>query len=119
MLANGSSLATVDDLPLDDAHNLYVTLQAGLWGPYGVAQANYTQFAQAHLSKETAVAIASGKKYKATPLIEFHKLYAELEDYQSLGAGKSSRSVAKAASLAKSALLSIPLEGAPKWLTSK
>ena len=56
MLANGSSLSTVDNLPLEDAKALYVTLQGGLWGPYGSAHSVYTIYCSQHLQKEVAIA---------------------------------------------------------------
>lgn len=116
MLANGSSLTTVDDLPLEDAKALYETLRSGLWGPYGETYRNYNLYLSAHMSKEVAVAVASGKKYKATQPVAFHDLYPVVDDYMTLGQGKLSRQVKTKDSMAKQALLSLPTEGAPAWL---
>ena len=116
MLANGSDLATVDNLTLTDAHALYTTLRNGLWGPYGGFVQNYNTYLTAHLNKEVAVAVASGKKYKPTPPIAFHELYPIVDDYMTLGVGKEVRKVKTKESVAQKALLSLPTEGAPSWL---
>lgn len=116
MLANGSSLSTVDDLPIEDAKALYVTLQGGLWGPYGDARNVYTIYCSQHLQKEVAVAVASGKKYKATPAIPFHEMFPVLEDFHSLGSGETERKRAKKNNIAFQMLSVLPSEGAPDWL---
>lgn len=116
MLANGSSLSTVDDLPLEDAHALYATLRNGLWGPYGGFYQNYNTYLAAHMSKEVAIAVASGKKFKATKPLAFHEMFPVVDDYMTLGMGKVVRQVKTKNNMAKSALLSIPTEGAPAWL---
>ena len=118
MLANGSSLTTVDDLPLEDAKALYETLRSGLWGPYGETYRNYNLYLASHMNKEVAVAVASGKKYKATQPIAFHDLYPIVDDYMTLGRGKIVRNVKSDKSLATQALMSIPTEGAPAWLVA-
>lgn len=116
MLANGSSLSTVDELPIEDAKALYETLRSGLWGVYGDTYRNYNTYLSMHMNKEVAVAVASGKKYKATKPLEFHELYPIVDDYMTLGLGKEFRKVKTKSSIAARALLSIPSEGAPKWL---
>mgnify|MGYP001626932950 CR=1 FL=1 len=116
MLANGSDLATVDNLPLTDAHDLYTTLRSGLWGPYGGFMQNYNSYLAAHLNKEVAVAVASGKKYKPTEPIAFHELYPTVDEYMTLGVGKEMRKIKTKESIAQKALLSIPTDGAPSWL---
>jgi hypothetical protein len=116
MLANGSSLDTVDRLPLTDAQDLYHTLRNGLWGPYGTFYQNYNTYLSAHLNKEVAVAVASGKKYKATEPLKFHELYPVADDFLTLGLGKVVREVKTKDDLGKRALLAIPTEGAPAWL---
>lgn len=116
MLANGSSLSTVDALPIEDAKALYVTLQGGLWGPYGNAHNVYTIYCSQHLQKEVAVAVASGKKYKATPAIPFHEMFPIVEDFYSLGTGEARRVRAKEKNLASQMLSVLPSEGAPEWL---
>lgn len=68
------------------------------------------------MNKEVAVAVASGKKYKATKALEFHELFPIVDDYMTLGQGKISRTNKRKDSLATKALLSIPNEGAPAWL---
>jgi len=116
MLANGSSLATVDDLTIEDAKALYVTLQSGLWGPYGEAHSVYALYCAQHLQKEVAVAVASGKKYKATPARKFHEVFPVIEDFHSLGLGVVERGRAKDNNLALQMLSVLPTEGAPEWL---
>ena len=116
MLANGSSLSTVDELPLEDAKALYVTLRNGLWGPYGASYRSYNTYLSMHMNKEVAVAVASGKKYKATKPLEFYELFPTVDDYMTLGLGKEIRKVKTKKSMAVSALMSIPSEGAPAWL---
>tara|TARA_B110000858_G_scaffold55789_1_gene64838 strand:+ start:2892 stop:3260 length:369 start_codon:yes stop_codon:yes gene_type:complete len=116
MLANGSDLTTVDNLPLDDAKALYETLRCGLWGPYGETYRNYNLYLSAHMNKEVAVAVASGKKYKATKPIAFHELYPIVDDYMTLGMGKYVREVKTQESIAKRAMMSLPTDGAPAWL---
>lgn len=116
MLANGSNLSTVDDLPIEDAKALYVTLQAGLWGPYGEARSVYTIYCSQHLQKEVAVAVASGKKYKATPAVPFHEMFPVVEDFHSLGFGKAERERINKKNLSLQMLAVLPSEGAPEWL---
>jgi hypothetical protein len=116
MLANGSDLNTVDNLSIEDAKALYETLRAGLWGPYGAAHQSYSTYLSLHVSKEVAIAVASGKKYKATPPREFHEMYPTIDDYMTLGLGKVSREHKTKSSMAAQALLAIPTEGAPSWL---
>lgn len=116
LLANGSSLTTVDELPLEDAQNLYVALQAGLWGPFSHSRNVYLLLAQLHLNKEVAIAAASGKKYRPSEFPEFHKIFPDIEDYQSLGTGEVRRERKLAEQMAKKAALAIPMEGAPSWL---
>lgn len=116
MLANGSDLTTVDNLSLDDAKALYETLRAGLWGPYGKAHQSYSTYLALHMNKEVAVAVASGKKYKATPPREFHEMYPTLDEYMTLGLGKMAREYKKKSETSTKALLAIPTEGAPLWL---
>lgn len=116
MLANGSSLSTVDDLPIEDAKALYVTLQGGLWGPYGEARSVYTLYCSQHLQKEVTVAVAAGKKYKPTPVIKFHELFPILEDFHSLGLGEIERGQSKKNNLALQMLSVLPTDGAPSWL---
>ena len=116
MLANGSSLATVDELPIEDAKALYETLRAGLWGAYGETYRSYNTYLSMHMNKEVAIAVASGKKYKATKPLEFHELFPIVDDYHTLGLGKEFRKVKTKKSIATQALLSIPNEGAPAWL---
>ena len=69
-----------------------------------------------HMNKEVAVAVASGKKYKATKALEFHELFPIVDDYMTLGQGKLSRKKKTKSSIATKALLAIPSEGAPEWL---
>jgi len=116
MLANGSSLSTVDDLPIEDAKALYVTLQGGLWGPYGHAHSAYTNYCSQHLQKEVAIAVASGKKYKATPAIPFHEMFSVVEDFHSLGEGHARRVQSKKKNISLQMLAVLPSEGAPAWL---
>lgn len=116
MLANGSDLSTVDELPLDDAKSLYETLRNGLWGPYGHFYQSYNNYLTAHMNKEVAVAVASGKKYKAKAPLAFHELFPVVDDYMTLGQGVVVRKVKTKSSMAASALMSIPNEGAPEWL---
>lgn len=116
MLANGSSLSTVDELPIEDAKDLYTTLRNGLWGPYGASYRAYNTYLSMHMNKEVAVAVASGKKYKATAPLAFHELFPTVDDYMTLGRGKELRGVKSKKSMATSALLSLPSEGAPAWL---
>ena len=116
MLANGSGLSTVDALPLEDAKALYVTLQGGLWGPYGEAYKTYAIYCSQHLQKEVAIAVAQGKKYKATQPLKFHEMFPVYDDFHSLGQGEPKREQAKKDSLAVQALSVLPSEGAPKWL---
>tara|TARA_R110000868_G_C10659750_1_gene745706 strand:- start:73 stop:441 length:369 start_codon:yes stop_codon:yes gene_type:complete len=116
MLANGSSLSTVDELPLEDAHALYTTLRNGLWGPYGNFYQSYNTYLSMHMNKEVAVAVASGKKYKATKPLAFHELFPVVDDYMTLGQGVVVREVKTKKSIAASALLSLPVDGAPEWL---
>ena len=116
MLANGSSLSTVDELTVDDAKALYVTLQGGLWGPYGNAHNVYRIYCSQHLQKEVAMAVAQGKKYKATPAMQFHEMFPIVEDFHSLGQGKARREQSKKSSMAIQVLSVLPQEGAPAWL---
>ena len=116
LLANGSSLTTVDNLPIEDVIDLYQTLRAGLWGPYGETYRAYNTYLSLHMNKEVAVAVASGKKYKATKPLDFHELFPVIDDYMTLGDGKDSRKAKKTQSMATRALLSMPIEGAPQWL---
>lgn len=109
-------MSTVDDLSIEDAKALYVTLQGGLWGPYGHAHSVYTIYCSQHLQKEVAVAVAQGKKYKATEAIPFHKMFPIVEDFHSLGAGEVKRGEAKKNNLAFQMLSVLPSEGAPAWL---
>ena len=118
MLANGSSLSTVDELPLEDAHALYATLRNGLWGPYGNFYQSYNTYLSMHMNKEVAVAVASGKKYKATKPLAFHELFPVVDDYMTLGQGVVVREVKTKKSIATSALLSLPTDGAPAWLVA-
>ena len=116
MLANGSSLSTVDELPLEDAKALYVTLQGGLWGPYGQAYQVYSLYCSQHLQKEVAVAVAQGKKYKATPVLSFHKMFPVVEDFHSLGEGQAKREKSKRDNIALQMLSVLPSEDAPAWI---
>lgn len=116
MLANGSDLSTVDELPLEDAHALYETLRHGLWGPYGGFYQSYNNYIASHLNKEVAIAVATGKKYKATQPLTFHEMFPVVDEYMTLGMGKVVRQVKTKESMAKQALLSLPTEGAPAWL---
>lgn len=116
MLANGSDLATVDNLPLEDAKALYVTLQGGLWGPYGEAYRSYSIYCSQHLQKEVAIAVAQGKKYKPTKALEFHELFPVYDDFHTLGQGKETRKATKEKSLAISALSVLPVSDAPDWI---
>jgi hypothetical protein len=116
MLANGSSLSTVDELTIEDAKALYVTLQGGLWGPYGEARSVYTLYCSQHLQKEVAVAVASGKKYNATPAAQFHEMFPIVEDFHSLGEGEANRVKVKEDNLAQQMLSVLPQAGAPAWL---
>ena len=116
MLANGSNLSTVDDLPLEDAKSLYETLRNGLWGPYGNFYQCYNNYLSSHMNKEVAVAVASGKKYKATKPLAFHELFPTVDDYMTLGQGVVVRTVKTKKAIATNALLSLPSEGAPAWL---
>lgn len=116
MLANGSSLSTVDELPLEDAKALYVTLQGGLWGPYGQAYQVYSLYCSQHLQKEVAVAVAQGKKYKATPVLPFHKMFPVVEDFHSLGEGQAKREKSKKDHIALQMLSVLPSEDAPAWI---
>lgn len=116
MLANGSDLSTVDELPLSDAKSLYETLRNGLWGPYGSFYQSYNNYLSAHMNKEVAVAVASGKKYKPTKPLAFHELFPTVDDYMTLGQGVVVRKVKTKSSIAASALMSLPSEGAPEWL---
>ena len=116
LLASGSSPATIDDLTLEDAQDLYVTLQSGLWGPFGKARDEYNNICYLHLNKEVAVAVASGKKYKATPAPKFHDLYPTVEDFQSLGFGEGNRVRKAEEDMAKRAAMSLQIDGAPAWL---
>ena len=118
MLANGSNLSTVDELSIEDAHALYETLRSGLWGPYGETYRNYNLYLSAHMSKEVAVAVASGKKYKATPPLAFHTMFPIVDEYMTLGMGNEFRELSNKNSMAKQALLSLPTEGAPAWLVA-
>ena len=115
-MANGSSPATIDELTLDDAQALFVTLQAGLWGPYGKARDEYNNLCYLHLNKEVAVAVASGKKYKATPAPQFHELYPSVDSFQTLGLGEERRTNKESANMAKRAALALQIEGAPAWI---
>lgn len=116
MLANGSDLTTVDNLTIEDAKDLYVTLQGGLWGPYGQAHQTYAIYCSQHMQKEVAVAVASGKKYRPTQPTAFHEMFPVVDDFHTLGAGVVKRAMDKKNSLAKKALAILPIEGAPKWL---
>lgn len=116
LLANGSPLSTVDALPLEDAKALYVTLHAGLWGPYGEAHRAYGLYCSQHLQKEVTVAVAAGKKYKATPAVPFHEMFAVVEDFHTLGGGGDARSQKKRGNNAIKMLSVLPSEGAPDWL---
>ena len=116
MLANGSSLSTVDELPLEDAKDLYTTLRNGLWGPYGNFYQSYNTYLAMHMNKEVAIAVASGKKYKATKPLAFHEMFPVVDEFMTLGQGEIVRKVKTKKSMATQALLSIPSEGAPAWL---
>lgn len=116
LLSQGSDLTTVDELPIEDAKALYETLRNGLWGPYGGAMQAYNSYLSSHMQKEVAVAIASGKKFKATKPLAFHELFPVIDEYMTLGMGKSVREVKTKSSMASQALLSLPSEGAPAWL---
>lgn len=116
MLANGSSLSTVDELSIEDAHALYETLRSGLWGPYGETYRNYNLYLSSHMQKEVAVAVASGKKYKATQPLSFHTMFPIVDEYMTLGMGKEFRELSTKNGMAKQALLSLPTDGAPAWL---
>ena len=116
MLANGSSLATVDNLPLDDAKQLFMTLHGGLWGPYGEANMAYSNYCSLHLNKEVAVAVASGKKYKPTPAMKFHEMFPNIDEYMTMGAGTERRVELKKVSIAKKAAATLTISGAPAWL---
>lgn len=116
MLANGSSLSTVDELTVDDAKALYVTLQGGLWGPYGNAHNVYRIYCSQHLQKEVAMAVAQGKKYKATPAMQFHEMFPIVEDFHSLGEGKAHREQSKRKNVALQMLSVLPSEDAPAWI---
>lgn len=118
MLANGSSLSTVDELPLEDAQALYTTLRNGLWGPYGNFYQSYNTYLSMHMNKEVAVAVASGKKYKATKPLAFHELFPVVDEYMTLGQGVVVREVKSKKSIATNALLSLPNDGAPAWLVA-
>tara|TARA_R110000824_G_scaffold44036_3_gene128450 strand:+ start:1225 stop:1614 length:390 start_codon:yes stop_codon:yes gene_type:complete len=116
MLANGSSLATVDSLPIEDAKALYASLRAGLWGPYGTTLHAYNTYLSLHMNKEVAVAVASGKKYNPTKPLEFHELFPVIDEHMTLGDGERQRSAKKYDNMATRALLSMPITGAPAWL---
>jgi hypothetical protein len=116
MLANGSSLSTVDNLPLDDAKALYVTLQGGLWGPYGDAYKTYATYCAQHLHKEVTVAVAQGKKYKATQPVQFHKMFPIVEDFHTLGEGQAKREKSKRDHIALQMLSVLPSDNAPAWI---
>ena len=76
----------------------------------------YNTYLSLHMNKEVAVAVASGKKYKATKPLEFYELFPVIDEYMTLGGGKDHRAVKKEQSMATRALLSMPIEGAPEWL---
>ena len=116
MLANGSDLSTVDELPIEDAKALYETLRNGLWGPYGNFYQSYNSYLSMHMNKEVAVAVASGKKYEATKPLAFHELFPVVDDYMTLGQGVVVREVKTKKSIATSALLSLKTDDAPAWL---
>ena len=116
MLANGSSLSTVEDLPIEDAKALYVTLQGGLWGPYGEAHRSYSVYCSQHLQKEVTVAVAQGKKYKATPVLPFHKMFPIVDDFHSLGQAEAKREKTKRDKIAVQMLSVLPSDNAPAWI---
>lgn len=62
------------------------------------------------------MAVASGKKYKATPPPKFHDLYPAVEDFQSLGFGEGNRVRKAEEDMAKRAAMSLQIDGAPAWL---
>lgn len=116
MLANGSPLETVDNLPLSDLKNLYAALQQGLWGPfkdYSIAQ---TLYCSLHAIRDTQVAVVMGKKHKPTKPLVFHELFPAIDEAASLGTGGESRKIKTENQIAKSAVVALGGQ-APKWIT--
>ena len=116
LLSNGSDLATVDNLTIEDAKALYVSLQTGLWGPFGEAHMAYSNYCSMHAQKETTVAVAIGKKFTPTPPKTFMQMFPHMEDYMTLGEAEVRKATQHKHELAKKAMLAIPADGAPSWL---
>ena len=116
MLANGSPLETVDNLPLSDAKALFSALQLGLiWAGKDYAIAS-TSLSQGN-GVQQAIYQTHSPKYKPSPSPTLADLFPSVEKAMSLSSlTKKERDRANEELQAKKAAVAVVDSGAPEWL---
>jgi hypothetical protein len=112
LLASGSDLETVDSLSVEDYHNLYISMQMGLWGPYKSYLIAHTISQRLDMIHDRQGQVVMGKKWKPVQPAKFHELFPEIDKAASLGKGENRR---KEKRFQKS-LQSFITPDAPDWL---
>lgn len=118
MLANGSSLETVDNLDIEDLRHLYSALKLGLWGPFKDYRQSYFALAKQNEIAELLRATALGKRFKATPFAKYHQLFPTIDAAETLGHGVSARHEHNQQSMALKAAASLGGK-VPAWIASE
>lgn len=116
MLANGSSLETVNNLTTDDLNNLYAALRLGLWGPFMQGVIAYDIIYKLHEVTEIGRAYGLGKKFKPTPLAGFEKYFPTFDEAWTLGHGSALRRKKSDKEIATKAIMALGGKP-PKWVT--
>ena len=100
LLANGSSIETVENLSATDFKNLYVALKMGLWGPIKDYRIADVQIGYQHQLGQMAGAwTVKGFKYREP--LPFHELFPIVDQFETLGKGEKLREHKQEASLNK------------------
>ena len=79
LISNGFSLKDINNLSIQEAQDLWVGLQNGLWGFTKDYMLAYNQNYFLHLLKETLIGVNSNKPYRAKPFVKFDKLYPQVD----------------------------------------
>lgn len=96
LLANGSSLDTVDNLTIEDARHLYSALRLGLWGPFIHYRTAYYGLTKQNEIAEILRATAMGKKFKPSQFPSYAYLFPHIRRSRNIGAGDIDQEIQEA-----------------------
>ena len=114
LLASGSSLETVDNLPISDAKLLFASHQMGFIGPSKDYHTAMSSIQQGNLVQQ-AIYQSNSPKYKPTPVPTLDTMFPMMEQIMNLSE-ITLKERTKDEDIAKKAAAALVNSGAPDWL---